>query len=179
MIEFPKINGGWTLFLDRDGVINKRTFNNYILDWSSFEFTPGLMDAAPIIGKAFDKIVVVTNQQCVAKGLIKQFELDTIHKSMVEALQSVGMKIDAVLAATEYKNGIEQRRKPNTTMGFEAKAMFPDIDFSRSIMIGDTNTDIQFGKRLGMFTILVESEELIKEIPDFKIGHLAQLSAYL
>lgn len=179
MIEFPKIKEGWTLFLDRDGVINKRIFNNYVLDWSSFEFTPGLLEAAPIIGKAFERIVVVTNQQCVAKGLLKQDELDVIHKKMVEALHSAGMKIDAVLVATEFKNGIEQRRKPNTKMGFEASAMFPNIDFSRSIMIGDTNTDIQFGKRLGMFTILVESEEQIKEIPDFKIDHLAQLSVYL
>jgi D-glycero-D-manno-heptose 1,7-bisphosphate phosphatase/D-glycero-alpha-D-manno-heptose 1-phosphate guanylyltransferase len=179
MNEFPEIGPGWTLFLDRDGVINKRLFDSYVLDWSAFEFTPGLLKVAAKIGKAFDKIIVVTNQQCVAKGLLKQEELDSIHHQMLEALQEAGMEIDLVLAATEFKNGTAQRRKPNIQMGLEAKELFPSIDFSRSIMIGDTNTDILFGKRLGMFTILVESEERVKEVPDLRLPHLAHLGTYL
>jgi glycine hydroxymethyltransferase len=70
MTNFPKIGHGWTLFLDRDGVINERIFNNYILDWSDFTFTEGLLANAAQIGAAFEHIIVVTNQQCIAKGLL-------------------------------------------------------------------------------------------------------------
>jgi D-glycero-D-manno-heptose 1,7-bisphosphate phosphatase len=61
----------------------------------------------------------------------------------------------------------------------EAQARFPNIDFQKSIMVGDTNTDIQFGKKLGMYTVLIESAERVKEIPDLRLSHLAQLSQFL
>jgi len=179
MTAFPKIGPGWTLFLDRDGVINERIFNNYILDWSDFRFTEGLLAKAAQIGAAFEHIIVVTNQQCIAKGLLNEQSLDAIHQNMCAALQYAGLQIDTVLAATEFKNGQAQRRKPNTKMAFEAQAAFPNIDFQKSIMVGDTNTDILFGKKLGMYTVLVTSIEKVKEVPDLKIAHLSELSRYL
>jgi histidinol-phosphate phosphatase family protein len=179
MTAFPQIGPGWTLFLDRDGVINERIFNNYVLDWAAFHFTDGLLANAAQIGAAFEHIVVVTNQQCIAKGLLSEQALDVIHQNMIDALQKEGLHIDIVLAATEYKNGQAQRRKPNTKMAFEAQAAFPNIDFQKSIMVGDTNTDILFGKKLGMYTVLVESIEKVKEVPDLKIAHLSELSRYL
>jgi histidinol-phosphate phosphatase family protein len=179
MTAFPKIGPGWTLFLDRDGVINERIFNNYVLEWGAFHFTEGLLANAAQIGAAFEHIVVVTNQQCIAKGLLSEQALNDIHQNMCNELQSAGMHIDIVLAATEFKNGQAQRRKPNTGMAFEAQEAFPNIDFQKSIMVGDTNTDILFGKKLGMYTILVASIEKVKETPDLTIAHLSELSRYL
>jgi D-glycero-D-manno-heptose 1,7-bisphosphate phosphatase len=179
MTAFPKIGPGWTLFLDRDGVINERIFNNYVLEWGAFHFTEGLLANAAQIGAAFEHIVVVTNQQCIAKGLLSEQALNDIHQNMCNELQSAGMHIDIVLAATEFKNGQAQRRKPNTRMAFEAQEAFPNIDFQKSIMVGDTNTDILFGKKLGMYTILVASIEKVKETPDLTIAHLSELSRYL
>jgi histidinol-phosphate phosphatase family protein len=179
MTAFPQIGPGWTLFLDRDGVINERIFDNYVLDWAAFHFTDGLLANAAQIGAAFEHIVVVTNQQCIAKGLLSEQALDAIHQQMIDALQKAGLHIDIVLAATEFKNGQAQRRKPNTKMAFEAQAAFPNIDFQKSIMVGDTNTDILFGKKLGMYTVLVESIEKVKAAPDLKIAHLSELSRYL
>lgn len=179
MTTFPKIGPGWTLFLDRDGVINERIFDNYVLDWSDFRFTEGLLANAAQIGAAFKYIVVVTNQQCIAKGLLSEQALGTIHQNMCAALKVAGLEINMVLAATEFKNGQAQRRKPNTKMALEAQAAFPDIDFQKSIMVGDTNTDILFGKKLGMYTVLVESSEKVKEAPDLKIAQLSALSRYL
>ncbi|MFM7005641.1 MAG: HAD-IIIA family hydrolase [Flavobacteriales bacterium] len=179
MIPFEQIGPGWTLFLDRDGVINVRDFDSYILNWDSFHFTPGLLAAAAQIGKAFDRVVVVTNQQCIAKGLLTIEELDVIHNKMCNELTQAGLNIDLVLAATEFKNGQEARRKPQSKMALEAQLQLPAIDFSKSIMVGDTNTDIQFGKRLGMYTILIESKEIVKETPDFRLAKLADLSSYL
>jgi len=179
MTAFPKIGPGWTLFLDRDGVINERIFNNYVLEWGAFHFTEGLLANAAQIGAAFEHIVVVTNQQCIAKGLLSEQALNDIHQNMSNELQNAGMHIDIVLAATEFKNGQAQRRKPNTRMAFEAQEAFPNIDFQKSIMVGDTNTDILFGKKLGMYTVLVASIEKVKETPDLTIAHLSELSRYL
>jgi histidinol-phosphate phosphatase family protein len=179
MTAFPKIGPGWTLFLDRDGVINERIFNNYVLEWGAFYFTEGLLANAAQIGAAFEHIVVVTNQQCIAKGLLSEQALNDIHQNMCNELQNAGMHIDIVLAATEFKNGQAQRRKPNTRMAFEAQEAFPNIDFQKSIMVGDTNTDILFGKKLGMYTVLVASIEKVKETPDLTIAHLSELSRYL
>ena len=179
MTAFPKIGPGWTLFLDRDGVINERIFNSYVLEWGAFHFTEGLLANAAQIGAAFEHIVVVTNQQCIAKGLLSEQALNDIHQNMCNELQSAGMHIDIVLAATEFKNGQAQRRKPNTRMAFEAQEAFPNIDFQKSIMVGDTNTDILFGKKLGMYTVLVASIEKVKETPDLTIAHLSELSRYL
>jgi histidinol-phosphate phosphatase family protein len=179
MTNFPQIGPGWTLFLDRDGVINERIFNNYVLDWSAFCFTEGLLESARKIGTAFDQVIVVTNQQCVAKGLLSQSALDDIHDQMCQQLKNAGLTIDLVLAATEFKNGQPQRRKPAPQMALEAQQMYAAIDFSKSVMVGDTNTDIQFGQRLGMYTILIESKEIVKEIPDLRLSKLADLSLYL
>jgi len=179
MTNFPQIGPGWTLFLDRDGVINERIFDNYVLDWSAFRFTEGLLDSASKIGAAFDHVIVVTNQQCVAKGLLSQPALDAIHKKMCFQLNEAGLTIDLVLAATEFKNGQPQRRKPAPQMALEAQQIYTSIDFSKSIMVGDTNTDIQFGQRLGMYTICIESQEIVKETPDFSLSKLADLSLYL
>lgn len=179
MNNFPKIVPGWTLFLDRDGVVNERIFDNYVLEWSTFQFTEGLLESAQQIGAAFDRIIVVTNQQCVAKGLLGQAQLDDIHQLMCQQLHAVGLTIDLVLAATEFKNGLPPRRKPQPQMALEAQQLFTDIDFKKSVMVGDTNTDIQFGQRLGMYTVLVESKERVKETPDLRLAKLADLSLYL
>ena len=60
-------------------------------------------------------------------------------------------------------------------MALEAQRQFPEIDFSKAIMVGDTDTDIRFGKQLGMKTVLVESEEVTEEVPDHTVNSLLEL----
>jgi len=179
MNQFPKIDQTWTLFLDRDGVINQRNFEGYILQWPDFHFTEGLLDAAAQIGRFFGNIFVVTNQQCVAKSQISELELSEIHQQMCYTLAANGLKINEVKVAIEKKGEAPFRRKPNTTMALELQARYPSIDFKKSIMVGDTDSDIQFGKALGMFTILVHSKEKTHVIPDLSIDYLADLPKYL
>jgi D-glycero-D-manno-heptose 1,7-bisphosphate phosphatase len=64
-------------------------------------------------------------------------------------------------------------------MGLEAKAQFPSIDFSQSLMVGDTDTDIQFGKQLGMKTALIKSPEVCRENPDYLVDDLLDLYGQL
>lgn len=175
MKSLPTLGPSWSLFLDRDGVINQRDFNGYILNWSDFYFTPGLLENASAINALFGQIFVVTNQQCVAKELISSADLAAMHEQMVQELATHGLQIQQVVAATERKGEEPFRRKPNTAMALEIKERFPAVDFQKSIMVGDTDSDIAFGKALGMLTILVRSQEKTTQIPDYYIDHLAEL----
>jgi histidinol-phosphate phosphatase family protein len=171
MLNLP-IDQHWTLFLDRDGVINKRIFGGYILEESAFVFNEGALEALTILNKVFGKIVVVTNQQCIGKKLISIDQLNQIHKLMCTQIATTGGRIDAVYFAPELKNEANSTRKPNAAMALEAKKDFPEIDFSTSVMIGDTDSDIIFGKNLGMKTGLILSEEVVTEQADFRFNSL-------
>lgn len=165
----------WTLFIDRDGVINKRIFGDYVKFKSDFHFEKGVFDFFKFANTKFYKIIVVTNQQGVGKGLMTLSELDCIHDFMKQSIQTNGGRIDQIYAATNLKNDDLDIRKPLPYMGQKAKLDFPAIDFQKSIMIGDTNSDILFGKNLGMKTILIKSDEIVTEKPDFIVSSLYDL----
>lgn len=167
-----EIDSSWTLFLDRDGVINQRNFDGYITKIEDFIFTPHFLTSIPVLSSLFGKIIVVTNQQGIGKGVMTDERLQEIHRYMTNEIQQVGGRIDKVFYASNLKNTLNDRRKPLPIMGIEAQNQFPTINFSKSIMIGDTNSDLLFGKKLGMKTILMKSTENINiqatlEINDF------------
>lgn len=165
----------WTLFLDRDGVINQRIFGGYVLRTESFVFVQGVLPALKIASQRFGRIIVVTNQQCVALGLLSEPALDQIHQDMITEISTYGGRIDAVYAAIDLKTARPNRRKPNSAMALEAKLKFPEIDFSKAVMVGDTDSDIRFGRELGMKTVLVESKEETQELPDLSVKSLLEL----
>jgi len=174
-IDLLHVDHTWTLFLDRDGVINRRIFGGYVLSTESFVFEQGVLPALKSANQRFGKIIVVTNQQCVALGLLSELSLAQIHEDMITQVTAYGGRIDAVYAAIDLKTASPNRRKPNSAMALEAQRQFPEIDFSKAIMVGDTDTDIRFGKQLGMKTVLVESEEVTEEIPDLSVNSLLEL----
>jgi D-glycero-D-manno-heptose 1,7-bisphosphate phosphatase len=168
------VDKSWTLFLDRDGVINERIFGGYVTSADQFKFLPGVLEFLKEVESLFGKIVVVTNQQGVAKGLMSERNLNAVHEFMIEEIHSSGGRIDKVYAATNLKGAEVDRRKPNVPMALEAKRDF-DIDFERSIMVGDTDSDILFGKNLGMKTVLIRSAEITNEKADYTVNSLAEL----
>jgi len=150
------INKTWTLFLDRDGVINLHYPSDYVKNWSEFFFLEGALDALQNLAKVFTRIIVVTNQQGVGKQLMQQEDLDFIHAEMLKEVRKHGGRIHAIYAATALKEeDVKAWRKPATGMGKQAKKDFPEIDFTKSVMVGDSATDMQFGKNLGMKTIFI------------------------
>lgn len=174
-----EIDSDWTLFLDRDGVINQRNFNGYITSIETFHFTPYFLETIPLLTNLFGNIIVVTNQQGVGKGEMSLDRLREIHTYMQQTIHTHGGEINHVLAATNIKNTINDRRKPLPNMALEAKKLFPTIDFTKSVMIGDTNSDIQFGKNLGMKTILIKSEEKVTIKADLEIENFNELKSIL
>ena len=160
------IDSSWSLFLDRDGVINKRNFKGYILNYNDFVFQDGVLEAIAQFKNKFRHIFIVTNQQCVGKKTLSIEKLNAIHDQMLAEISNNSGLITNIYSATELKGPKMFRRKPLPTMGLNAKKDYPNLDFSKSIMIGDTDSDIKFGKNLGMRTVCLKSKEIINESPD-------------
>lgn len=154
----------WTLFLDRDGVINERIVGSYVRDWSEFVFLDAVLEAMPILARKFNRIVVVTNQQGIAKGIMSEEALNKVHNKMLEVIAEHGGKIDKVYYSPKHERENPPCRKPNTGMGWQAQADFPSIDFKQSIMVGDSVTDIEFGHKLNMTTVFIETKKDIDPV---------------
>ena len=153
-----KIDKTWTLFLDRDGVINVRLIDDYVKNINEFEFLPGVLEAFKIFAEKFGRIVIVTNQQGVGKGLMTLQDVDLIHDFMKKEIEAQKGRIDAIYVCPQLKSDPNNFRKPSPRMAYMAQHDFPEIDLEKSIMIGDSNSDIEFGRNAGMYTILIGDE---------------------
>lgn len=173
-----KVDKSWTLFLDRDGVINERIFGGYVESIDQFIFKKGSLESLIKFNLTFGKIIIVTNQQCIAKEIISMEQLNNIHMYMLEEIEKIGGRVDRIYVATELKDSLPHHRKPNSSMALKAQNDFNDIDFRKSIMVGDTDSDIEFGKNLGMKTVLMKSKEVTFQKPDISINSLNELCDY-
>lgn len=162
MIDFSVIDKSWTLFLDRDGVINYENVGTYVTRWEDFSFLEGVPQALQQLNDLFGTIVIVTNQRGVTKGLMTEQDLLDIHHYMLGKVETNGGRIDKIYYCTDEGSN----RKPAPGMAYQAKTDFPDIDFSKSIMIGNTMSDMMFGKSVGMFTIFISSNRPAPTLPD-------------
>ncbi len=169
----------WTLFLDRDGVINLRIPGAYIEYPSQFKFTKNCLKAMTIFDKTFGRIVVVTNQQGIGKGLMSEAQLTDVHYYMKNSIEKAGGKIDQIYHCPKLAKSNPDCRKPNPGMAFQAKKDFPEIDFSKSVMVGDSVSDMEFGKRLNMTTVLIEGKEeenFNDKLIDFRFSSLYEFA---
>ena len=154
MLNIKNIDTDWTLFLDRDGVINYEKQNDYIHTWSEFKFYEGVLDAMAIFSKKFKHIVVVTNQRGIGKGVTKEEDLIYLHIKMKEEIEENGGRIDAIFYCKDVDSS-SPCRKPNPGMGHQAVKDLPTIDLTKAVMIGNTLSDMQFGKNLGIATVFL------------------------
>lgn len=153
-----KIEKGWSLFLDRDGVINTRIPDDYVMSLDEFIFIPGVLNAMKLLSEYFNRIVVVSNQQGVGKGLMTEDMLNNIHKHMISEVKHAGGRIDKVYFCPDLRESRSLMRKPNIGMGLRARKDFPEIRFTNSVMVGDSISDMRFGKRLGMTTVFISDD---------------------
>jgi histidinol-phosphate phosphatase family protein len=174
-----KTDDSWTLFLDRDGVINKRIWDGYVKETHEFEFLPGIPEAIAELTDLFRYIFVVTNQQGVGKGLMSERNLNEIHRYMRQSIEACGGRITKTYYAPGMASKENQLRKPNPGMAYLAQRQFEGVDFNKSIMVGDTDTDILFGKELGMKTVRILSTEKMRVTADVTIDSLVELKHFL
>lgn len=165
MLDLKKIDTGWTLFLDRDGVINHDKDNDYIRNWDEFKFYDTTLEALKILAKYFKRIVVTTNQKGVSKGLMSQADLDNIHTNMLSTIKANEGRIDKVYFCTDLA-GDSNNRKPNPGMALQAKKDYSEIDLSKSIIVGNRISDMGFGRNAGMYTVFVATTHPETDFPD-------------
>lgn len=147
------------VFLDRDGTINEEMgYINHINRFKIYEFVPA---AIRMINENGYKVVVITNQSGIARGYFDEDLLTRVHEKLRFTLAQAGARIDQIYYCPhhptegkgEYRKDCECR-KPKTGMIDMAKEVF-DIDMEHSIMIGDRFKDMEFGKKVGLKSIMV------------------------
>ncbi|MBU0959023.1 MAG: HAD family hydrolase [Nanoarchaeota archaeon] len=164
-----------TVFLDRDGVINKDK-GVYITSWNQFEFLPGFLDVIREFTERGFKIIIVTNQPQIERKMLEESELDYIHYNMGFEIMKSGGKIDGIYYCPHSSNKCECR-KPKSGMLLKAKKEH-NIDFKNSIIIGNSWKDMNAGSNVGCTTCflidrLTDLHKCDKE-PDFCIADIYQ-----
>ena len=155
-----KIDKTWSLFLDRDGVINHRIADDYVHSWEQFQFNPGVKEALKELSDRFGRIIVVSNQQGIGKGIMSESDVEKVHGRMISEVETAGGRIDAVFYCPALESDKSFHRKPNIGMALQSRKRFPEIRFRQSIMVGDSLSDMIFGKRVGMRTVFLSADLL-------------------
>ena len=171
-----KIDKTWALFLDRDGVINERVFGGYITKVEDFHFIENTKKSIKLLSNYFYLTFVVTNQQGIAKGLMTERNLLEIHTYMCNQIHAIGGKIDKCYFAPNLRDAEDDMRKPGPVMAELAKMEYPEVDFKSCVMVGDTDSDILFGKNLGMKTVRIKTEEPINIQADLTVADLLEFA---
>src|SRR5712692_12048263 len=130
-------------FLDRDGVINRKApEGGYITRWEDLEILPGVPEGIILLTQAGYSVLAVSNQRCVAKGLLSLSELESIHERLCQELETKGASITRIYYCPHDNLTPCGCRKPAPGM-LLAAARDHGIDLQNSWMIGDSKVDIE------------------------------------
>src|SRR5579859_1745092 len=148
------------VFLDRDGVINRKALEGqYVTRWDEMQFLPGVTTAIGLLNWAGYRVIVVTNQRCVAKGLLTTAALESLHQRMRDALSAAGAKLDAIYYCPHERLPECGCRKPAPGMLVAAAEAYK-LELARCWMIGDSESDVAAGRNAGCKTAqLLDSTE--------------------
>jgi histidinol-phosphate phosphatase family protein len=177
-----KPDNTWTLFLDRDGVINKRIVDGYVKRTDEFIFLDGVLESLKIFNALFGRIIVVTNQRGIACGIMSSDDLKLVHNYMLAEVNNNGGRIDSIYYCPHDRDEKCTCRKPEPGMLIHAQRDYPEIDFSRSIMVGDSHSDIELGRSKGLHTVFIADhhDEIPQEISaDVSFRSLLDFARYL
>ena len=159
-----------TLFLDRDGVINKKLEGRYVCNFSEFEFIPGALKAISQLSNMFNRIIIVTNQQGISKGIMSEIDLNTLHAQMQERIEELGGKINEIYYCPHLEEFDCMCRKPKPGMIRQAIIDFPEISIEDSYLVGDSDSDIEAGQRMNLKTIKVDNDYTLVKWTDTLLG---------
>jgi len=141
------------IFLDRDGVINKHR-KDYVKSITELVFLPNIEKWVKIFSQHKFKIIIVTNQSVIGRGLATKNDIEKIHQKILDHFNSFQIKIDAIYFCPHTPNSECMCRKPKTKL-FEMAINEFDIDILNSWVIGDSDSDIQAGQSLGCKTLKI------------------------
>lgn len=146
----------WTVFLDRDGVLNRKpSEEDYVKTWADFAWLPGAREALGRLTAGGARLVVVTNQQGVGKGLIRPEDLTDINARLRADVERAGARLTGIYVCPHLA-GTCDCRKPAPGLFQQARRDVPEISFERSVVVGDSPTDVEASRRIGAHTIQIE-----------------------
>jgi D-glycero-D-manno-heptose 1,7-bisphosphate phosphatase len=146
------------VFLDRDGVINRKApEGDYVAHWAEFDILPGVAQAIAALNRSGRRVFLVTNQRGVALGLYSKQDVERLHAQLAEHLAGHGAHLDGYYYCPHDKN-VCACRKPLPGLFEQAFNAFPEARAEPSVMIGDSLSDIEAGRAMGMATIFIEGE---------------------
>ena len=167
------------VFFDRDGVVNISPGQGYVLSWESFHFHDGIMEATKLCHERGYRLVLVTSQQGVGKGLMSQAELDEIHARMQQGLIAGGGAPFDMIEACTHLSGTCACRKPSPVM-IQRAAQALDLDLGQSLLVGDHDRDIQMAINAGVpTTVRVLSHHMPEVEASFSLSSPKRLADLL
>jgi D-glycero-D-manno-heptose 1,7-bisphosphate phosphatase len=182
---------GWgnvrTVFLDRDGVINEKApESEYVRRVQDLKLLEGAAAAIARLNRAGARVLVVTNQRGVALGLYSEKDVLAIQAALKKKLAAEGAHLDGFFFCP-HDNETCNCRKPLPGLFEQARAECPEIEAANSVMIGDSLSDIEFGRAIGMRTIFIEASPetqragavKARELADHRAGSLAEAVEFL
>jgi D-glycero-D-manno-heptose 1,7-bisphosphate phosphatase len=143
------------VFLDRDGLINRKIDGGYVTRWDDFRFMPGLECALLSLSDSTHPIVIVSNQACVDKGLVDENTLTAITVRFVSELNIKGIRIDGTYYCPHIPSAQCGCRKPLPGMLFRAAKTW-SIDLATSVLVGDSMEDVEAAVAAGCKPILFQ-----------------------
>ncbi len=155
-LDLKAVDKSWTLFLDRDGVINNERVGHYVLNWAEFYFSEKVLEALQILSEKVGTIIIISNQRGVGRKLMTEMDLSSIHQQMQKEITTAGGRIDGIYYCTEVEKECFFR-KPNPGMALRAFEDFPQIDLQKCIMVGNKPSDMRFGRAAGVYTVFIET----------------------
>jgi D-glycero-D-manno-heptose 1,7-bisphosphate phosphatase len=162
------------VFFDRDGVVNRAPESLYVERWEDFHLLPGFVDSLRRVKALGYEAVVVTNQKCVALGIVSASVVDDIHGRLRETLaREHGLDLLDIITCP-HDDGQCLCRKPQPGMLLEA-ARRHGLDLAQSWMIGDKERDIEAGHRAGCRTVLV-APGAGRTSADVRVADMTQLA---
>ncbi|MCL4120977.1 UNVERIFIED_CONTAM: hypothetical protein GTU68_049695 [Idotea baltica] len=143
--------------------------------WKEFTFINDALSALKMFNTIFERIIIVTNQQGIGKGLMSENDLNKIHQKMLEVIETNGGRINKIYYAPNLANENSVMRKPNTGMALQAQKDFPEIDFNKAVIMGDSATDIQMGRKLGMVCVAINNTKIEADLYFESLAEIAKL----
>ncbi len=162
-IDQTHVLSGFTIFLDRDGTLNKDT--GYVRSPEEVELLPGVGSALARLKRAGARLVVVTNQSGVARGIFTMADVERVHAKLQALLQAEGVVVDAIYFCPHHPDDGCACRKPNTAMVDRAVREL-GLDLSRAYVVGDQKRDIELAQRVRARSLLVMSGPASREALD-------------
>ncbi len=151
-IDQTNILSGYTIFLDRDGTLNPDP--GYIKSPDQFELFPGVSEALARLKRAGARLIIVTNQSGIARGLLSRKDLDAVHMKLKRLLDGAGVTLDAIYFCPHHPDDGCECRKPNRGM-IDQAVRECGVTLDHSYLIGDHSRDIELARRVGVRSILV------------------------